>query len=973
MAALKRLAPAAKKTGAATPARPRSPFGKDTCITPLHVRKGTRMTSRISNFFGSVIVRLGLIFGALAATTTAAIVVAWMVFQSIASNMAVLSDVYLPDLKASARVVATTDTAKDILLDVLVADTSGELDSLAQAMQSNLASMRENIDQEGSSASNETAALVDEMENSLVDLTAARKDALASQTTVAEKIKEALHLATDATRILTEASDTAFFELVEGGDRTIDSVDASLTQLIESDFALYQSTLAIHSEMNLLSGLALSRTQTSDSSIRSILADLATAADNRLRDLLDQLARAETTGDLVKKVKTTQAELMNVFKNAAPSVRPTAILALRQAADADLSAALDDIYFELVIKSEDTKAANQESIMALLDEQVTGIRDQAALNAATKSLISAILQVALSQDATVLDLNAAELEQAASQLAAAMENTGDDIKTNLTEILRMADPANGIAFTRAAAIEANQRAFQATQKATHAVGQIAAAVSKDASDARSDIGASAFVLNSQVQRAQDRIRMISLLSAGIVLIAPFLIWWMITRPLNRVTRVTERLARGDLSEINNLGRQHGEIGRLVQALQVFRQGALERIQLQADDKRNQEEKLTAERKAQEDKRVAEQHARDLEETRAIQDREREAKALAREEEARLKEETERGLRAKEQELVVSQLADGLHRLSKGDLSRVIETAFPESYESLRNDYNSAIISLSEIIENIGICAETIDQGSAEIAAASLDLATRTEKAATTLEQTSTALNSITTGVSASAKGASNAARDANEVNQKTEQSRKVMTDAVLAMREIEGSSNEIGKIVGVIDAIAFQTNLLALNAGVEAARAGEAGAGFAVVASEVRQLAHRSSEAADQIKSLVSLSTSQVETGVTLLAENSDWLDWNLNEISKMAKTMADIASSSDQQSRNLSDINRSVEELDGNTQKNAAMFEETTAANQSLTEQARQLISMISGFATSDAVLDLQQKLDTQHASGMLPHDKAA
>lgn len=908
------------------------------------------MTSRFLKFFGSLIVRLGLIFGPLAAMTTAAIVVAWLVFQSIASNMAVLTDEHLPDLKVSADVVATTDAVRDILLEVLVAQSISELDQLAQATEGTLGEMRNNMTGQNYSDSAETSSLVDEVERSLLDLTAARKDAFQSHASVSAKIKEALTLAANATGILTEASDSAYFEMVLGGEATIETVDASLTQLIESDFAIYQSALTVHSEMNLLSGLALSFTETVDRSVQTIISDLATASDKRLQGLLQILSEAQTTQELAEKLKTAQAELMQVFGSKRTSVRPTAILDIRQRADSELTAALDDIYFELVIKSEDTKMTNQDSIKILLDEQVTAIREQAALSASTKVFVSAILQVSLSQNAQLLDLNAADLALAASQLVQAMEGATEDIKQNLTEILRMADPSSGIVFTRAAALEANQRALQATRNATVAVGQVAKAVSEIAYVARSDIDESATVLNSKVRTAQNRIETISLLSAIIVIAAPGLIWWMITRPLNRVTMVTERLAQGDLSEIKEIRQQHGEIGRLGHALQIFRQGALERIQLQADEKRNQEEKLAAERVAEKTKRDAERQADDLEQARVKHDQEREAKAIAREKEIRLKEEHERNLREKEQALVVSELAEGLHRLSQGDLSSIIETPFPSIYESLRKDYNSAVASLSGIIEKIGICADTIDSGSAEIAAASMELSLRTEKAAFTLEETSTALNSITVGVLSSAEGASNAAKDAKEVNQKTEQSRKVMTEAVQAMREIEGSSSEIGQIVGVIDAIAFQTNLLALNAGVEAARAGEAGAGFAVVASEVRQLAHRSSEAADQIKSLVSVSRSQVDSGVTLLAETSNWLDRNLNDISKMAESMAEIAAASDQQSRSLSDVNRSFEELDGNTQKNAAMLEETTAANQSLTEQARQLTNMVSGFSTSAA-----------------------
>lgn len=906
------------------------------------------MRYHLSNILASLIVRLGLIFGALAAMTTAAIIVAWLVFQSIAGNMADLSDEHLPELKASANVVVSTDAVRDILLGVLVAQSIAELDQLALAQKSTLGSLRENTAGADPSEAAETAALFDKVARSLAELTAARKDALQSKASVSAKIKEALILATNASGILGVASDAAYHDLVLGGEATIETVDASLTQLIESDFALYQSILAVHSEMNLLSGLSLSRTQTQDNSVQTILADLATAAEKRLSDLLASLSKSEATQVLAEKLMAAKTDLMKAFGSARPSMRPTAILAIRQTADAELSAALDDIYFELVIKSEDTKSANQNSIKALLDEQVTRIREQAALNASTKTFISAILQVSLSPDTMALDLNAAELERAAVQLNQAMEGATEDIVRYLTDILAMADPENGIVFFRGAALEANQRAFQATHNATVAVGQIAKAASKDASAARIQIEESAAALDRQVSIAQNRIKTISLLSAILVVMAPGLIWVMITRPLGRVTLVTERLAEGDLSEINELTQQHGEIGRLLKALQIFRQGALERIQLQADEKRNQEEKLAAERLAEQAKRDAEQKARDIEEARANEDKEREAKALAREEAARVKEGQERSRRAAEQELVVTELAEGLHRLSTGDLSLIIEATFPESYESLRKDYNSAVLSLSAIIEKIGTCADTIDHNSSEIAAASLDLSNRTERAAAMLEQTSTALNSISTAVSSSAEGASNAAQDAKNVNQKTEHSRKVMTNAEQAMREIEGSSREIGKIVSVIDAIAFQTNLLALNAGVEAARAGEAGAGFAVVASEVRQLAHRSSEAADQIKSLVSASSVQVETGVTLLAETSNWLDLNLSEIANLTQSMAEIASLSDQQSRNLADINRSVEELDGNTQKNAAMFEETTAANQSLTDQSRQLTSMVSGFTTS-------------------------
>ena len=105
----------------------------------------------------------------------------------------------------------------------------------------------------------------------------------------------------------------------------------------------------------------------------------------------------------------------------------------------------------------------------------------------------------------------------------------------------------------------------------------------------------------------------------------------------------------------------------------------------------------------------------------------------------------------------------------------------------------------------------------------------------------------------------------SQAGEEAQQSNEVVAKAISAMERIEKSSNDIGKIIGAIDEIAFQTNLLALNAGVEAARAGEAGRGFAVVASEVRGLAQRSAEAAKEIKALVAAATSEVAGGVQLV------------------------------------------------------------------------------------------------------------
>ena len=169
--------------------------------------------------------------------------------------------------------------------------------------------------------------------------------------------------------------------------------------------------------------------------------------------------------------------------------------------------------------------------------------------------------------------------------------------------------------------------------------------------------------------------------------------------------------------------------------------------------------------------------------------------------------------------------------------------------------------------------------------------------------------------------------------------------AIEAMGGIERSSKEISDIISVIDGIAFQTNLLALNAGVEAARAGEAGRGFAVVASEVRALAQRSADAAKDVKARITASSQQVEVGVRLVGETGDALGRIIARIAEIDSLVAEIAASADQQSTGLQQVNLAVTEMDGVTQQNAALVEQSAAAAASLREQSAQLVKAVSVF----------------------------
>lgn len=299
----------------------------------------------------------------------------------------------------------------------------------------------------------------------------------------------------------------------------------------------------------------------------------------------------------------------------------------------------------------------------------------------------------------------------------------------------------------------------------------------------------------------------------------------------------------------------------------------------------------------------------------------------------------------EQRGVVDSLRIGLERLSEGDLTAVLGTAFAADYEQLRADFNQAIGNLARAIETVIENASTIDGEAREIANAAEDLSQRTERQAATLAETATALDELTSSVRSASAGAAEADRVVSETRRSAEESGRVVQQAVSAMGEIEESSQKISRIIGVIDDIAFQTNLLALNAGVEAARAGEAGRGFAVVASEVRALAQRSSEAAREIDTLISASSSQVRRGVDLVGEAGNALQGILSSVTDIAARVSEIADSAREQASGLAEINIAVNQLDQVTQQNAAMFEQTTAASHALNQGARELTTATSRF----------------------------
>ncbi|WCE03705.1 methyl-accepting chemotaxis protein [Pseudoxanthomonas sp. JBR18] len=294
---------------------------------------------------------------------------------------------------------------------------------------------------------------------------------------------------------------------------------------------------------------------------------------------------------------------------------------------------------------------------------------------------------------------------------------------------------------------------------------------------------------------------------------------------------------------------------------------------------------------------------------------------------------------------LASLSHLLRAVAQGDLSVRMEGQFQGVFATMRDDANTTVERLTEIVSRIQQAAGDINTAATEIAAGNADLSTRTEQQAANLEETAASMEELTSTVKQNADNARQANQLAVGAADVASRGGEVVGKVVSTMSGIERQSRKIADIITVIDGIAFQTNILALNAAVEAARAGEQGRGFAVVASEVRTLAQRSANAAKEIKLLIDASVSEVAVGSELVNKAGQTMGEIVASVQRVTDIMAEISAASQEQSSGIEQINLAVTQMDETTQQNAALVEEATAAARAMEHQATQLGTAVSIF----------------------------
>ncbi len=488
--------------------------------------------------------------------------------------------------------------------------------------------------------------------------------------------------------------------------------------------------------------------------------------------------------------------------------------------------------------------------------------------------------------------------------AQGIENAG--IRKDIDALLELGQGSDGVFTMRQQELSATAGASRVINENQKIQKQLDDAVSVLVKETETGMRGGTTALLSEL--AHSRLMLIvvaiaSLLAAG--LIAFFYVQRNLVRRLSTTCDSMRRLAAGD-NDVAITGVQDGdEIGEMARALTVFREAAVEKERLEAQ--------------AAQDRQAAE--------------------------EERARSDAARAEAARQVAQVVDGLGRGLERLAEGDLTYRVREGWASEYTKIQDDFNGAIDQLQETLTAIVESTREVSSASLEISSSTTDLSQRTEEQAANLEQTSASMEEISATVKKNAESAQHANGLMRGTRDVAGRGGEVVSQAVSAMSRIEDSSRKISDIISVIDEIARQTNLLALNAAVEAARAGEAGRGFAVVAAEVRNLAQRSSQAAKDIKDLITNSSNAVGQGVQLVNRAGESLKEILQSINEVAGIVADIANASAEQATGIDQVNKALSQMDEVTQQNSALVEENAATAKTLEHQSQALDGRVAVF----------------------------
>lgn len=294
---------------------------------------------------------------------------------------------------------------------------------------------------------------------------------------------------------------------------------------------------------------------------------------------------------------------------------------------------------------------------------------------------------------------------------------------------------------------------------------------------------------------------------------------------------------------------------------------------------------------------------------------------------------------------IDEISQILTQIASGNLKYTLENSYEGEFEKVKEALLNISDSLTGTIKKIDGTSIKVTNSAEQVAATGQILSQSSTEQASSVQELAASISEISERVKSNAEFAKEADQESVKTGKDIEQSNEKMQEMMSAMNEISRKSDEIGKIIKTIEDIAFQTNILALNAAVEAARAGNAGKGFAVVADEVRNLASKSADVAKNTTALIEETVSAVGNGTAIAKRAAEAMDGIVESSKRVMEIINSIAVSSEEQSTSISEITLGIEQISQAVQTNAATAEESSAASEELSEQAKILNELVERF----------------------------